>query len=505
MSLDLKQLARLVPGGFAKYYSRGASMNPPHLQLIDQKLMAVAAGQINRLAVLMPPRHGKSERISRTFPAWFLGNWPDKRVILSSYEADFAADWGRKARDLLLQHGPALWGVRVAAGASAANRWTLDGHAGGMVTAGVGGPITGKGADLFIIDDPVKNAEEASSEVYREKAWEWYRSTAYTRLEPGGAIVLIQTRWHEDDLAGRILREAAGGGEKWEVINLPAFAERDDPLGRAIDEPLWPERFDTPALTAIKQTLGGYLFAAMYQGRPTPEGGGLFRKDWLRYYDVEAEGWSRLSPTDRRPIASMMRFCTVDLACSTKTTADYTAIATWASTYDGYLLLLDLDRRRLEGPQILPAIQTALDKWEAGFVGIESGGFQLSLVQAAWAAGMPARELKPDKDKVSRAIPATARMEAGRVLLPRGAPWLPDFEGEILSFPGGAHDECVDVLSYAVEAARQYQAMDSRGIASALPAPEEDIESEDERDSARPWLDNRPASRLRMRWGDGRR
>ena len=342
--------------------------------------------------VFMPPRSGKSERISRTFPAWFLGNWPDKRVILSSYEADFAADWGRKARDLLLTHGPSLWGVRVAQGASAANRWTIADHAGGMVTAGVGGPITGKGADVFIIDDPVKNAEEANSQVYRDKSWEWFRAVAYTRLEPDAAVVLLMTRWHEDDLAGRLIKEMNGGGEKWDVVNLPALAEAEDPLGRALGEPLWPERYDVAAVQAIKQTIGSYWFGAMYQGRPTPEGGGLFRKDWFRYFDFEADGWVRMSHEDRRPISGMMRFCTVDLACSTKTSADYTAIATWACTHDGYLLLLDLDRRRLEGPQILPAIRGALDKWKAAFVGIESGGFQLSLVQAAWAAGLPARE-----------------------------------------------------------------------------------------------------------------
>jgi hypothetical protein len=219
---------------------------------------------------------------SQYFPAWFLGRYPDKRVILASYEADFAASWGRKVRDVLEGKGGELFGVGVSRGSSAANRWDIAGHLGGMVTAGVGGPITGRGADLLVIDDPVKNAEEAASEVYRNKAWDWYTSTAYTRLEPSAGVVLIQTRWHGDDLAGRVLEHAKDTGESWEVVRFPAFAEDGDPLGRAPDEPLWPGRFDHSALEQIRQTLGSYYFAALYQQRPAPSVGAMFKREWFQ-------------------------------------------------------------------------------------------------------------------------------------------------------------------------------------------------------------------------------
>ena len=175
--------------------------------------------------VTLPPRHGKSQLISQYFPAWYLGTFPDRRTILTSYEAGFAAGWGRRARDVLEEFGPEVFEVSVREDSSAADRWDINGHVGGMITAGVGGAITGRGADLLIIDDPVKNSEDAASKTMRDKAWEWYQSTAYTRLEPGGAIILVMTRWNEDDLAGRILKESQTGGEKWEVMNLPAIAE----------------------------------------------------------------------------------------------------------------------------------------------------------------------------------------------------------------------------------------------------------------------------------------
>lgn len=198
---------------------------PPHLAVLNHSLEAVAAGSVKRLLVAMPPRHGKSFLASQYFPAWYLGKFPDRRIILCSYEADFAAGWGRKVRDTLEECGQEVFGVKIRPDSSAANRWDIEGRLGGMITAGVGGPVTGKGADLCLIDDPVKNYEEAASPRYRERAWDWYRSVTYTRLEPDGAVVLIMTRWNEADLAGMILREAEGIGEHWEVLTMPALSE----------------------------------------------------------------------------------------------------------------------------------------------------------------------------------------------------------------------------------------------------------------------------------------
>ncbi len=193
--------------------------------------------------VCMPPRHGKSEFISKYFPAWFLGTFPDKRIILTSYESEYAASWGRKARNLLEEHGRELFGVRIAGDSSAADRWDIAGRDGGMNTAGAGAAITGKGANVAIIDDPVKNDTDAMSETKRAAVWEWYRATLRTRLEGDPrAIILVMTRWHEDDLAGRLLKAQAaatsGPCKRWDVLELPALAEPGDPLGRPPGAPL---------------------------------------------------------------------------------------------------------------------------------------------------------------------------------------------------------------------------------------------------------------------------
>lgn len=218
----------------------------------------------------MPPRHGKSEFISKYVPAWFLGKYPNKRVFHSSYGDRFSASWGRKARNLLDEYGPEYFKVRVAADSGAANEWGIEGCDGGMVSAGVGGGITGRGADLLIVDDPIKNAEEAASEVYRDKVWDWWQSTSDTRLEPGGIAIVIMTRWHSDDLVGRILAQAAESGDEWPVMSFPAIAEGDDDaLGRKEGEALWPQRWPIEALLQRKRSRSAYWWNALYQQRPS--------------------------------------------------------------------------------------------------------------------------------------------------------------------------------------------------------------------------------------------
>lgn len=227
----------------------------------------------------MPPRHGKSTIGSWWFPVWFFDRFPHKRMILSSYGADFAADWGRRVRNTLVQHGDELT-ARITGDSSAADRWdTTDG--GGMITAGVGGSITGRGADVLMVDDPIKNAEEANSPRHREKVWKWWQSTALTRLEPGGAAVVMQTRWHEDDLTGRII---ADEGERWETIRLPALAEARDALDRRPGEALWPERYDVDALRSVRQSVGDYVWESLYQQKPPSLTANAV---YLNYVDVD--------------------------------------------------------------------------------------------------------------------------------------------------------------------------------------------------------------------------
>ncbi|MCH7584918.1 MAG: phage terminase large subunit [Acidobacteria bacterium] len=444
--------ATLDPAGLARFATGGRWVLARHLEELNRRITELVSDRGERLLVAMPPRHGKSELVSAYLPAWYSGSHPDRRVILASHEADFAASWGRRVRDILEEHGQALFGVTVRADSAAAHRWDIAGHRGGMITAGVGGTITGRGADLLIIDDPHKSAEEVQSLTHRERVWDWYRAVARTRLEPGANIVLIQTRWHEDDLAGRLLAEADTAGEKWEVLSLPALAEADDPLGRALGEPLWPERFDLDELAAVRRSMGSYWWAALYQQRPQPLGGGIFKRDWFRYYRTAGGAYRLLQPDGSAThvsAADCVRFCTVDLAVSTKTSADFTVVATWAETPNKDLLLLDRVRQRLEGPDQVPLLRRVYEQWSPSFIGIERVGYQLTLIQEANREGLPVRELTADRDKISRALVAAARMDAGTVYFPAGASWLGEFEDELLAFPSGRYDDQVDVLAYA--------------------------------------------------------
>jgi predicted phage terminase large subunit-like protein len=261
---------------FAQLVTEGVWQPARHLAYLDSAIVesidAAAAGKQEGLVVSMPPQHGKSELCSKFLPAWYLGVHPDRRVILTSYEADFAASWGRKARDLLDQHGH-LFGVRVSRSSSAASRWEIERFGGGMMTAGVGGPITGKGANLLIVDDPVKNDEEARSATAREHQWEWWQSVATTRLRPGGLIIVIQTRWHRDDLTGRILEHAKRKGQNWRQVKFPAIAEEHDLLGRAPGEALWPEMYSAERLKVAQAGRTAYYWQALYQQNPQADGG----------------------------------------------------------------------------------------------------------------------------------------------------------------------------------------------------------------------------------------
>lgn len=438
-----------APFDLANACTYGDELNPPHLELLDRKLVDLAEGRIRRLLVTMPPRHGKSQRCSKWFPSWYLSRFPDRKVILASYGADFAAEWGAEVRAVLTEHD---LGVNLRQDSKAKDHWKIQGHEGGMVTAGVGGPITGRGAHLLIIDDPVKNRDEAQSDVYRERTWKWYTATASTRLqrdgETRGGVLLIQTRWHESDLAGRLLEHE---GDRWDVLNLPALAEAGDALGREVDEPLWPEMFDASDLAEIRHTLGSYDWTALYQQRPSPAEGAFFKRPF-RYWSIQdlPNGKFTYKLGDRyfEP-KECWRFITVDLAASVKTSADFTVVATWAVTYDGDLLLLDRSRQRIEEGQHFALLQQHLERWKPQYVGVESRMFGTALVYEMGRRGIPVRELKADTDKFTRAIPAQVRCENGTAWFPADAPWLEEWEHELLSFPNGTHDDQVDVFAYA--------------------------------------------------------
>ena len=462
------------PAGFARMATNGHWRAAPHLLLLNRVLMAAAAGErwASRVIIQMPPRHGKSELVSGHFPAWYLGMYPDRKVVLASYEHDLAASWGQKNRDLLEAHGPSLFGVRVRQDSAAKNRWTLQHRRGGMFTTGIGGALTGKGAHLAIIDDPVKNDQEALSPTYRARNKSWYKSVLRTRMEGHGAIVVIQTRWHEDDLAGWLQQEM---DEPWLVISLPAIAERDEELylpddpttpawTRAKGEPLWPALRPLESLLTDQRAQGGpdgHWWLALYQQRPTPLGGGILKPTQFRRYTLEAGGKGYLldTPAGPRlvPTTGLRKFATMDLAASVKTSADYTVVGVFGIA-EPDLLVLDVLRNRWEGPDLPRVAARVADVYGTSYIGVEQAGFQLSTVQDMRRGNrhddpprkpLAIKALRPQGDKVSRALTLAARMGGGNVYVPASAPWLAALEAEMATFPKGEHDDQVDVLAYA--------------------------------------------------------
>lgn len=476
-----RQLASASPAAFAHVTSRGQWVPYDHLLKLDEALLRVANGQTKRLIVTMPPRHGKSELTSKYFPAWYLGRHPDRQVMLASYEAGFAATWGGKARNLLEEYGPNIFGVEVSDRTSAKDRWEIDAHDGVMVTAGVGGALTGMGAHVLIIDDPVKNDRDAKSETMRERAWDWWRSTARTRLmpesptAPAGAVIVVQTRWHEDDLSGRMLAHSAEDGDLWEHLDLPALAVEDDAMGRAPGDALCPELFSVQSLQATAKAIGRYWFAAMYMQKPVPAEGMLFKDHHFRYWAPAetADGQTRviLHEPDgtQRPIDThrLTKFQVVDTAASEKKTADFTVVTTFGRTPDGEIVILDLQRRQFEVLDVPGFIDREHQKHGRPPLWVENFGHGFGVVKALRRKGVAVHGADPIGDKVMRAMDAVARYEAGEIYHPRVAPFLDDLEAELKAFPNGKNDDMVDTVAYAARVLEKVTAAQARPMSTA--------------------------------------
>lgn len=406
---------------------------PPHIRLLAAKLEAVERGEIARLAVFMPPRHGKSNLVSEIFPAWYLGRRPEEQVMFTTYAQDLADGFGRKVRNAVAdpRHTRSFPDSILSEDSQSAKKFNTT-KGGVYYAVGAGGPVTGRGADLLIIDDPLKNREEADSKLIRDKLWDWYASTAYTRLMPGGAVVLVQTRWHEDDLAGRMLR----GHEDWDVLNLPALAEANDPLHRLPGAALWSEQYDEHTLANIRATIGEREFTALYQQRPAPLEGALFRRQWIQ--------------RNRCPRAGFRIAMGVDLALSLKEGADYTAVVVIARDEFGKLYVLDAARERVDFPTALNMIRMMADKWKPTRIAIEQVAYQAVVVQELLRnTTLPIKGVTPDRDKMTRAQPIALRYEQGLVNHHDLPSW---FEDELLAFPQAEHDDAVDALVYAYQA-----------------------------------------------------
>ena len=435
-------MARLTPAGTARWASDGAWKLFPHLAAVNRLLLHVAAGALRRLIVMLPPRHGKSELVSRFVPAWFLGNHPTKRVILAGYEHEFAASWGRKARDLLAEYGPSVFGARIHDQVAAANRWETT-AGGGMTTAGVGGPITGRGADLLILDDPIKNAEEARSVSQREKVWDWYKSTAYTRLEPRGSVILVMTRWHRDDLAGRLLDAE---GDRWKVLRFPAIAEKEDQLGRQPGEALWPERYPVAKLHEIKSTIEAYWWSCLYQQSPTAEGG----TEWPDNYfgpDIWFSEW---------PVKPAIKTIALDPSKGRDAKfGDYSAFVLLARDTDG-VLYCDAVLDRIPSSAIVDQGIELQRTFRADAFAVETNQFQQLLavelvrISRERALMVPVWEIENMVNKQVRIRRLGPYLVRGGIRFKGGSPGAKLLVQQLRDFPCGDHDDGPDALEMAV-------------------------------------------------------
>ncbi|SHE47764.1 phage uncharacterized protein (putative large terminase), C-terminal domain-containing protein [Marinitoga hydrogenitolerans DSM 16785] len=419
---------------FLKYDGSGYWKDGKHLIFLAKKLEEVAQGKIKKLMVFMPPRHGKSELISKKFPAWFLGKYPNKEIIITAYSAELAYDFSRIARETMRRH-ESLFDVKLDKRTQAVQHWGIENTRGGLMAAGVGGPITGRGFHIGIIDDPIKNREEANSETIRNKIWDWYRSTFRTRAYPNSSIILVLTRWHENDLAGRLLAEQK---EEWDIIELPAIAEENDILGRKKGEPLWPERYSYEELMRIKKDIGTYEWLSLYQQHPTALDGNIFKKEWLQYVDNYPKG--------------LRIYQTVDLAISKKENSDYSVILTFGIDKNKNVFILDLYVDHIDFPQQIEQIQFYYNKWKPLRIGIESIQYQAALTQYFKAKTViPVKSLKPVTDKVTRAMRITPHFENNKVFILRHLNKLSLLEEQLISFPNGKHDDIVDTIAYIFE------------------------------------------------------
>ena len=398
-----------------------------------------------RLMLFMPPRHGKSTLASVTFPAWHLGKNPNHEFIGCSYSGSLAMSFSRKVRQLLREpnYKNVFNNTFLDRTSQSVESW-LTTKGGGYVAAGVGGGITGKGAHVLVIDDPVKNREDAESDFNRESVYNWYTSTAYTRLAPGGGVLIILTRWHDDDLAGRLLTSASKGADQWEVVKYPAVAETEEKF-RKEGEALHPERYTVESLKQIRKAIGPRDWSALYQQNPVSDEGDYFSRDMIRYYDSDDIDLSRLK-----------YYCAWDLAIGQRDRNDYTVGLVVGVDEDDVMYIVDVVRGRVDGFEIVERILDLYETWKPGIVGIEKGHIEMAIgpflekrVRERKLYEAYFKDLKTGRrDKEARARAIQGRMQQGMVYFPKDAIWTGPLGAELLRFPNGVHDDQVDALAW---------------------------------------------------------
>lgn len=413
---------------------------------LEQFSRDVADKKSPRLMLFMPPRHGKSELATRNFPAWHLGHHPEHEIICTSYSSSLAFSFSRATRDMLRdpEYGHIFPDTRLDDEAQNLENW-LTTEGGGYMAAGVSGPITGKGMHIGIIDDPVKNREEAESETVRQAQKNWYTSTFYTRLAPGAGILIILTRWHHDDLAGWLLEEAKSGGEQWEVVRYPAIAEEDERYRRKGD-PLHLARYDVEALNRIKKAIGPRDWGALYQQNPVPDTGNYFRRGDVKLYRA----------VDRPSLEDLQIYTAWDLAVGKKEANDCSVGITVGLDRQDRIWVLDMVYGRWGAYELVDKILDTYSLWRSAITGIEHGQISMSIepfllqrVRERKMFSFYIEHLKTGRnDKQMRARSIQGRMQQGLVFFPEDAQWLDYLMSEMLAFPNGLHDDSVDALAW---------------------------------------------------------
>ena len=418
-----------------------------HHKRMARAFERVARGECKRLIINMPPRHTKSEFASYLLPAWFLGNFPEKKVIQTSHTAELAVGFGRKVRNLVDQdvYTEIFPGVGLQADSKAAGRWNTN-KGGDYFAIGVGGAVTGKGADILIIDDPHSEQEAAMAasnpEIY-DKVYEWYTSGPRQRLQPGGSIVIVMTRWAQRDLTGQVIKSAAQrSGEDWEVIEFPAIL----PSGN----PLWPQFWSLDELAALREELPNAKWQAQYQQNPVGNESAIIKRDWWKW-------WEKDDPPSCEFILQSW-----DTAFEKNQRADYSAGTTWGifsceeDNFAPNIILLNTYKKRVEFPELKRDVLREYQEYEPDSLIVEKKASGAPLIYDLRAMGVPVQEFTPSKgqDKIARLNAVSDIIASGKVWVPRTR-WAEELVDEVAAFPSGEHDDLVDATTLALMRFRQ--------------------------------------------------
>lgn len=427
---------------FCKYMNPDYKVGRHHRVLAD-KLMELEASIKDRATVNMPPRHGKSQLVSIYFPAWFIGRNPTMKVMMVSHTTDLAVDFGRKVRNLIdeTRFQDIFPGISLSADSKSAGRWSTN-HGGEYFACGVGSSLAGRGADMLIVDDPHSEQDvlNGNFEVF-DKAYQWFTFGARTRLMPGGRVAVVATRWHLDDLTGRLVRDMTQNeaADQYDVVEFPAILERKDENGIVQESPLWPEFFDLEALHRTRASMPVFQWNAQYQQNPTAESAALVKREWWRT-------WTETSPPEVDYVIMAL-----DTATEAKQRADYTALTVWGVFFNeeergNHLILLDSIRRRVEFPELKKLAVEQYRHWKPDAFIVEKKNSGVALFQELRRTGMLLQEYMPTRasgNKYARLQSVADIVASGIVWVPQTR-WAEELVEEVAAFPVGSHDDLVD-------------------------------------------------------------